>query len=104
MSDAEFTTFHTNRTGSVRMKVQNFEDKEHYFGKDFYSWCLYLGEDGDPEKVEDGYLRSALLMKVLSRYKILLHICSFGPQTFKAIFTLPLSASEDPGHITQPTK
>ena len=25
----------TNYTNSVRAKVQNFEDGEHYFGKDF---------------------------------------------------------------------
>jgi hypothetical protein len=56
----------TNHTNSVRAKVRNFEDEAHYFGKDFYPRCLYLGEDGDPERVEDGYLKSALLVKVTS--------------------------------------
>jgi len=56
-----------DRVNSVRAKVQNFEDEEHYFGKDFYPRCLYLGEDGDPERVEDGYLKSALLVKVMSQ-------------------------------------
>ena len=43
----------TNYTNSVRAKVQNFEDEEYYFGKDFYPRCLYLGENGDPECVEE---------------------------------------------------
>jgi len=69
---AKFTPFHTqlNRLDSVRAKVRNFEDEEHYFGKDFYPRCLYLGEDGDPESVEDGYLKSALLVKVGNRCQI----------------------------------
>jgi len=50
---------------SVREKVRNFKDEDHYFGKDFYPRCLYLEEDGDPEQVEEGYLKSALLVKVI---------------------------------------
>ena len=60
----------TNHMNSVRAKVRNFDDEEHYFGKDFYPRCLYLREDGDPERVEDGYLKNALLVKVISRCPI----------------------------------
>lgn len=56
-----------NHANSVRAKIQNFEDEDHYFGKDFYPRCLYLGEDGDPERIENGYLKSTLLVKVTSR-------------------------------------
>ena len=52
---------------SVREKVRNFEDEDHYFGKDFYPRCLYIGENGDPEQVEGGYLKSTLLVKVIRK-------------------------------------
>ena len=66
-----------DHVNSVRAKVQNFEDEDHYFGKDFYPRCLYLREDGDPEWVEDGYLKSALLVKVMSQRPIPPTIHSF---------------------------
>jgi len=50
--------------GSVRTNIKNFEDNDHYFAKDYYARCLYLGEDGDPKDVRAGFLKSALLVRV----------------------------------------
>ena len=33
--------------GSVRTKIKNFEDNDHYFAKGYYARCLYLEENDD---------------------------------------------------------
>jgi len=38
---------------------------EYYYGRDFFPRCLFVGEKGNPNRVQDGYLhRSTLLVKV----------------------------------------
>ncbi|KAF9644382.1 hypothetical protein BDM02DRAFT_3103012, partial [Thelephora ganbajun] len=69
------------------VKIWNFKDKEHYFGKDFYPRCLYLGENGDPRRVQEGYLKSELLVK-----------------TFKVMFTLPSSVFQVSGLPAEPAE
>jgi len=49
---------------SVRAKIKNFEDEDHYYAKDYYARCLYLGESGDPKNIRAGFLKNALLVKV----------------------------------------
>lgn len=58
-------TFSLTPLNSVRTKVKNFEDEDHYFAKDYYARCLYLGENGDPKDVRAGFLKSSLLIKVI---------------------------------------
>ncbi|KAF9783394.1 hypothetical protein BJ322DRAFT_1008007, partial [Thelephora terrestris] len=58
----------------VRAKIRDCVDG-HNASDDYWLRCLYEGEKGDPEDVEKGFLKSALLVK-----------------TFQMIFTSPSSA------------
>ncbi|KAF9778115.1 hypothetical protein BJ322DRAFT_1214801 [Thelephora terrestris] len=59
---------------AVRAKVRDCSDG-HNASNNYWLRCLYEGEKGDPEDVEKGFLKSALLVK-----------------TFQMIFTAPSSA------------
>jgi hypothetical protein len=48
---------------SVRAKLRERTDSHDAFG-DYWIRCLYEGEEGDPEDVEKGFLKSRLLIKV----------------------------------------
>lgn len=48
---------------SVRAKVRDCID-EYNASDNYWLRCLYEGEKGDPENVEEGFLKSALLVKV----------------------------------------
>lgn len=48
---------------SVRAKIRDCVDG-HNASSDFYLRCLYEEEKGDPERVEMGFLKSTLLIKV----------------------------------------
>jgi hypothetical protein len=39
----------------------------------FFLRCLYLGEDGDPEDPEDGFLKGPLLVRVSSKASLIHH-------------------------------
>ena len=53
-----------NPLSSIRAKIKNFKDEDHYFAKDYYVRCLCLGENGDPKDVHAGFLKSNLLIKI----------------------------------------
>lgn len=48
---------------SVRAKIRDCSD-EHNASSSYWLRCLYEGENGDPEDVETGFLKSVLLIKV----------------------------------------
>ena len=48
---------------SVRAKIRDCIDSHNAFD-DYWLRCLYEGEEGDPEDVEKGFLKSTLLVKV----------------------------------------
>ena len=48
---------------SIRAKVRDFSDG-YNASEDYWLRCLYEGENGDPENVEKGFLKSTLLVKV----------------------------------------
>lgn len=47
---------------SVRAKIRDGIDGYNAFD-DYWICCLYEGEKGDPEDVEEGFLKSRLLVK-----------------------------------------
>ena len=53
---------------SVRAKIRDGLDG-YSAADDYWIRCLYKGEEGDPEDVEKGFLKSTLLVKV--------SVCSF---------------------------
>lgn len=69
---------------STRAKIKNFEDEDHYYGKDYYARCFYLGESGDPKNVRAGFLKSALLVKVIlvQRFEFLVDLRSTDFQIY----------------------
>ena len=48
---------------SIRAKIRDCIDGYNAFD-DYWLRCLYEGEEGDPEDVEKGFLKSTLLVKV----------------------------------------
>lgn len=48
---------------SVRAKIRDGLDNYYAFD-DYWIRCLYEDEQGDPEDVEKGFLKSSLLVKV----------------------------------------
>ena len=54
---------------SIRAKIRDGIDDYNAFG-DFWIRCLYEGEEGDPEDVGKGFLKSALLVKVINMYVV----------------------------------
>jgi len=48
---------------SIRAKIRDFTDG-YNASNDYWLRCLYEGEKGDPENVEEGFLKSTLLVKV----------------------------------------
>ena len=54
---------------SIRAKIWDGIDN-YNASDDFWIRCLYKGEEGDPEDVEKGSLKSALLVKVINMYVV----------------------------------
>ncbi len=57
---------------------------------DYFLTCFYPKGHGDPNNVEQNFLRSGLLVKVC--FQCVLHIISLFSQTFCSIFTSPTSS------------
>ena len=48
---------------SIRAKIRDGVDNHNAFDN-YWIRCLYEGEQGDPEDVENGFLKNVLLVKV----------------------------------------
>jgi hypothetical protein len=56
---------HLSSQSSVRAKLRDCNLDEGFdFARNFFVRCFYLNHEGDPENVEKGFLRSALLVQV----------------------------------------
>ena len=63
---------------SVRAKIRDGLDG-YSANDDYWLRCLYEGENGDPEDVETGFLKSALLVKVSCSYLVLIPVYAPDP-------------------------
>ena len=59
---------------SVRAKVRDGIDG-HSASDNYWLRCLYEGENGDPEDVEKGFLKSTLIVKVWAPPVVLKSVC-----------------------------
>ena len=50
---------------SIRAKIRDGID-DYNASSNFWIWCLYEREEGDPEDIEKGFLKSLLLVKVIN--------------------------------------